>query len=143
MDCYLKVKKLNQCSKIDNPAKKGDAGFDCFSAVDVLVDPQERVKVPLGIAIEIPTGYVALVNQKSGLAVKLGMDTSGNVIDSSYRGEIHAIVFNNSKKSFWIKKGEKICQLLIHKCYTPEVEFVGELSDTERGSDGFGSTGKI
>ena len=138
---YLKVKKLKDSAKINEPAKLGDAGYDVFATECIELKPHERYNMPLGIAIEIPTGWVCLVNQKSGIAKNLGIDTIGNVIDSNYRGEIHAQIVNTSNETITVEKDKKIAQLVFVQHGTTSIEYVDELSKTERGDTGFGSTG--
>jgi dUTP pyrophosphatase len=138
---YLKVKKLNNNSRINPPAKKGDAGYDVFSTKLITLEPLERFKMPLGIALEFSEGYVCMVCEKSGLANKQGFISIGPVVDSSYRGEIHCIILNTSNKILYIEENTKIAQLVFTPCLTPEIEYVDELSESERGTDGFGSTG--
>ena len=137
----LKVKKLNEDSKINEPAKKSDAGYDVFATESISLKPQERYNMPLGIALEFPDYYFCQVNQKSGLSQKFGIDTIGNVIDAGYRGEIHAIIVNTSNEVINVEKGQKIAQLVFIPFVKSSIEFVTELTETERGSDGFGSTG--
>ena len=95
----------------------------------------------LGIAIQIPTGYFCQIQQKSGLAEKFGIDTIGNVIDSGYRGEIHAQIVNTSNDYITIQENTKIAQLVFIQHQTPEIQYCDELSITDRGSSGFGSSG--
>lgn len=133
---YLKCKVLREGCTLFNPKKEGDAGFDVVSGINIKIEPDSWKAVPLGIALEFPFGYVCIVNQKSGIAKNTGASTIGNVIDSGYRGEIHAIIVNNSAHALHIKKGEKIAQLLFHKVYTPKISFYEVLSDSERGKDG-------
>ena len=96
--------------------------------------------ISTGIALEFPEGYVALIWDKSGVAAS-GIKSMGGVIEHTYRGEYKVIMFNTSKDNYSIKKGDKIAQLLIQPIVTAEVEEVSELSETERGSGAFGSTG--
>jgi dUTP pyrophosphatase len=140
---YLKVKKLKEQAKIDPPAKLGDVGFDVYATTYKELKPGERYAMPLGIAMEFPEGYGAFVEQRSGLARKKGILTIGNVIDSGYRGECHAIIVNTSNdEEIAINAGDKIAQIVFHPCPTVgEIEYVEELSQTERGGKGFGSTG--
>jgi len=138
----LKVKKLNEKGRIDLPAKPGDCGFDVYATKSVTMLPHERFNMPLGLALEFDDGYFCQVNQKSGLANKFGIDTIGNVIDSGYRGEIHAQIVNTSNERFDIIAGQKIAQLIFIPYEKPKINFVNELSGTERGQDGFGSTGQ-
>ncbi|MEK7504858.1 MAG: dUTP diphosphatase [Patescibacteria group bacterium] len=138
----IKLKKLHPEARIPEHALEGDAGVDLFSVEPFELEPGERKSVPLGVAIEIPQGYVGLIWDKSGLSHKYGIKTFGGVIDSSYRGEIHAGIMNLSDKFFSFEKGHKIAQLLIQKVETVEFEEVKELSDSVRGEGAFGSTGK-
>ena len=116
--------------------------MDLYVPERVTLLPKERKSVALGLAIEIPDGYVGLLWDKSGLSHSHGIKTFGGVIDSGYRGEIHAGVMNLSDKSYVFEAGHKIVQLLIQKVEQPEVVEVKKLSDTKRGESGFGSTGK-
>jgi len=137
----IKVKKLHHDAILPSYAHPGDAGLDLFSVEDMIVKAGERVLVSTGISIELPEGYVSLIWDKSGLAAKNGLKTMGGVIEHSYRGEYKIILFNTSKEDYFIKKGSKIAQLLIQPITTAEVEEVQELSETQRGAKGFGSTG--
>lgn len=137
----LKVKLLNEEARISPPSYPGDAGYDVYSAIDAMLDPMQRLDIPLGVALEFDSDYVCLTQGKSGVVRKYGIDTLGNVIDSSYRGEIHAQVVNVSDKPVFIQKGMKIAQLLFVRISTPEIQLVEELSKSDRGEKGFGSTG--
>ncbi|MFW9958818.1 MAG: dUTP diphosphatase [Candidatus Odinarchaeota archaeon] len=139
----VRVKKLSPDAKMPQLARLGDAAYDLFSSVDYELMPREWYAVPTGIAIEIPDGYEGQVRPRSGLAAKEGvtvLNTPGT-IDSGYRGEVKTIMINLGDKPFKITKGMRISQLAIRPI--PEVQFieVDELSDTERGEGGFGSTG--
>lgn len=141
----FKVKLLNDLAKAPVKAHDYDAGFDVFSnfQYEVTIYPGDIVKVPLGFAIELPTDYVALIQEKSGMAVKNGIMTIGNVIDASYRGECHAILSNLSMSAITIiQPGQKVAQMLIMPCYTGKgFQIVNKLSETVRNQGGFGSTG--
>jgi dUTP pyrophosphatase len=144
MTVKVRVKLLSPEAKMPKAAKRGDVAFDLFSMIDYELRPGERFAVPTGIALEIPPGYEGEVRPRSGLALKEGvtvLNTPGT-IDSGYRGEVKTIMINHSGESFKIMRGMRISQLAIRP--VPEVEFieVDELSDTERGEDGFGSTGR-
>jgi dUTP pyrophosphatase len=139
----IRVKKLSQDAMMPQAARTGDAAYDLYSSVDYQLMPNAWYAVPTGIAIEIPDGYEGQVRPRSGLAAKDGvtvLNTPGT-IDSGYRGEVKTIIINLGDKPFKITKGMRISQLAIRP--VPEVEFieVDELSDTERGEGGFGSTG--
>ncbi|MCK9568045.1 dUTP diphosphatase [Candidatus Pacearchaeota archaeon] len=137
----IKIKKLNPNAIIPKYSHVGDAGMDLFSIEDLILKPKHRALIKTGLSIELPKGYVSLVWDKSGIALK-GIKTMGGVIEHTYRGEYKIILVNLSSEDYEIKKGQKIAQLLIQKIETAEVEEVNELSETIRGTGGFGSTGK-
>jgi dUTP pyrophosphatase len=124
---------------------KASAGIDLRANLkaDIIMKPLERTIVPTGLYIEIPIGYEAQVRPRSGLAIKKGitvLNTPGT-IDADYRGEIMIILINLSNEEFVIKHGERIAQMVIAAHEQAEWELVEDLSETERGSGGFGSTG--
>ena len=137
----IKIKKLHPEAIIPSYAHPGDAGLDLYSCEDKLIKAGEREIISTGIAIEIPEGYVALVWDKSGLAGNAGIKTMAGVGDSGYRGEYKIVLFNTSKEDYYVKKSQKICQILIQPVEKAEIEEVSELSETSRGENGFGSTG--
>ena len=138
----LKIKKLSQNAVIPTYAHPGDAGMDLRSSVDVTIKKGEWVGVPTGVAMEIPDGYVGLIWDKSGLSIKNGLKTLGGVVDAGYRGEVKVGIANLSNEDYALQAGDKVAQMLIQKVEQPVVEEVDELSDTSRGTGGFGSTGK-
>lgn len=138
----IKIIKLNQSAKIPSYAHYGDAGMDLYSLNKTVVEPQKRKAVSTGIALEIPKGFVGLIWDKSGLALNNGIKTMAGVIDSGYRGEIQIVVCNTSQKQFIFGKGDKVAQMLIQKIESPEIVEVDKLANTNRGTGGFGSTGK-
>ena len=136
-------------NKSTNPlpqyATKASAGIDLRANLkaDIIMKPLERTIVPTGLFIEIPIGYEAQVRPRSGLAIKKGvtvLNTPGT-IDADYRGEIMIILINLSNKDFVIKHGERIAQMVIAAHEQAEWNLVDDLSETERGAGGFGSTG--
>ena len=140
----LKIQKLDKTLKTPEYAHIGDAGLDLYSAVDCILRPSERRKVPTGIKIAIPEGYAGFVQPKSGLAIKNGLSlvNTPGLIDSGYRGEVCAILINlDPEEDFIIKRGDKICQLVIQRVENIKIEFTDELENTSRGEGGFGSTG--
>jgi len=140
----INIKVLDDSIPLPGYAHKGDAGIDLYSAIDTELKPLERKMIPTGIAISIPNGFAGFVQPKSGLAINNGitlLNTPG-LIDSGYRGEICAILINMDKNNAYkIKKGSKICQLVIKKVEDAKLNYVDELDNTDRGSGGFGSTG--
>jgi dUTP pyrophosphatase len=124
----------------------GDAGADLRARVSGEIPPLTRALVPTGLAIEIPSGYVGLVHPRSGLAMKsgIGMVNAPGTIDSGYRGEVQVILFNfDTTETFSYKQGDRIAQLVIQKVEVASFRQVDELSESERGHDGFGSSGLI
>ena len=137
----LRVKKLNQNATLPTRGSGGAVGYDLYSTEELMVPPAHRALVGTGIAIVLPVGVYGRVAPRSGLAVKHGIQVGAGVIDPDYTGEIKVVLFNHGDKDFEVKKGDRIAQLILERCETPEVEEVGEVKDTERGSKGFGSTG--
>lgn len=137
----LQVKKLVPDAKLPVRAHHDDAGLDLFAAEEYSLAPGERQMVKTGIAMAIPTGYVGLIWDKSGVAGKTGIKTMGGVVDASYRGDVQVIMVNLSSTPYKVEKGAKIAQLLVQQVALPEVCEVPELDDTIRGENGFGSTG--
>lgn len=138
----IKIKKMHPDAVIPEYAHDGDAGMDLFTIEPFELEPMERKSVPIGLSIEIPEGYVGLIWDKSGLSHKYGLKNFGGVIDSGYRGEIYAGIMNLSDKFFSFEKGHKIAQLLVQKIEQIDFEEVEQLSLTDRGKNGFGSSGK-
>ena len=149
----MKVKvKLFEGGVMPKKQRAEDACFDCYARVDeeVKLMPGERAKIPLGFALELPAGWEAVLRPRSGLTSK-GIDNGIGTIDENYRGELCAGVINNTNipnpfglvtgESFIIRNGDRICQMAIREAPAIELEQVDELSETERGSCGFGSSG--
>lgn len=139
----VKIKKTHPHAVIPRYSKPGDAGMD-LTAVEIISNTIYEVTYNLGIALEIPEGYVALIFPRSSIRnTELFLSNSVGVIDSGYRGNIQAtFVKTNGIDSLKYSPGERVAQLIIIPY--PQIEFteVEELSSTDRGSGGFGSTGK-
>lgn len=133
----LKVKRLTDTAKLPVKNHATDAGFDIFADEDITVRTQSTIKT--GIALEIPTGYYAEIVGRSGLTSKTSFRVNKGVIDSDYRGEI-MIMAETYKTAYKIKQGDKIAQMILYKLPEFEIEEVSELSDSERGAKGFGSS---
>ena len=142
----VKIKKLHPLAVIPTYAKSGDAGMDLI-ATSIISETPSQITYGLGIALEIPEGFVGLVFPRSSIRkTRLQLSNSVGVIDSGYRGELQA-TFNkitttieNQKNDY--KVGDRVCQIMIIPHPSIEFDIVDELSDTERGEGGFGSTGK-
>ena len=137
----LHIKKLHPGAILPSFAHAHDAGLDLRTVAEVTVLPGERVQIATGLAIGIPVGHVGLIWDKSGLSQKKGLKTLGGVIDVGYRGEVYVGLYNTSTERYTFAAGDKIAQLLIQAILQPEIIEVLELDDSDRGTDGFGSTG--
>ena len=138
------ITRLDKNLPLPRYAKPGDAGADVFSRIDLEIAPGARALVPTGISIAIPNGYAAFAHPRSGLAIKygVGMVNAPGTIDAGYRGELHIILINHDpQETFFIKRGDRIAQLVFQKVESAEFIEVNELSGSGRGQDGFGSTG--
>jgi dUTP pyrophosphatase len=138
----LKVKKLSHDAILPSYAHAWDAGMDLFANETITINPGEVGKVKSGIAFEIPDGYVGLIWDKSGLSMNHKLKTLGGVIDSGYRGESVIGIINLGAEPYTFEKGHKIAQMLIQKIEHLNVVEVENLSESDRGANGFGSTGK-
>lgn len=136
--------KLADGAPLPRHAKPGDAGMDLTSREDVSIAPFETAMVGTGVSVEIPDGYVGLCFPRSGLASKRGINLANcvGVIDSGYRGEVKAPLHNITSKIQRVKRGERVFQLVVVPYAECECVESDELSETERGSGGFGSTGE-
>jgi len=138
----MNIKKLNSNAKIPTRANPNDAGADLYSIESVVIPPLSRTIVKTGIVLEIPESYYGRIAPRSGLAAKSGIDVLAGVIDSSYRGEIGVVLFNSdSSNSFIVNTGDRIAQLIIESHYNPVFVEVPDLTETNRGEGGFGSSG--
>lgn len=126
--------------------RSGDACLDCHARLGadridrICIPAHSRCLVSLGFCLELPDGWEAVIRPRSGLSAS-GIDIAIGTIDSSYRGEVRACVINNTDGTFDIADGDRICQLAIRRAERVKLVHVDELSDTERGASGFGSTG--
>lgn len=122
------------------------SGMDLYSASgeDIVIKPSEYTLIPTNLIIEIPEGYEAQVRPRSGLALKHGITVlnSPGTIDADYRGEVKVLLINHGKNDFVVKFGERIAQMIIAKYEKVELESREELTETVRGTGGYGSTGK-
>jgi dUTP pyrophosphatase len=145
----LQIKFVNLS---DNPdpiwAKEGDSGFDLRANESGILKPLERMLISTGLFFEIPKGYDIEVKSRSGLAFKHGIGVLTGTIDQNYRGEVKVLLFNISNENFEFKKGDRIAQAIVRNRISDDfgalikLQELNQLSETERGSGGFGSTGK-
>lgn len=144
MQYNVKIKKISDRATVPTYGTSSSAGADLYSAMDeVTVAPHSTVLVKTGIAMEIPEGFAGLIYARSGLASKRALAPANKVgvIDSDYRGEIMVALHNHSDEPQTVAAGERIAQLIITPYVSAIFEETDELSDTVRGSGGFGSTG--
>jgi dUTP pyrophosphatase len=140
----LEVKQLDSSAQLPAYARPGDAGLDLASNVDAEVGPGERAMIPTGVAVAVPEGHAGLVLPRSGLASRQGLTlaNSPGLIDAGYRGEVTCAVVNLDRdRPVQIARGDRIAQLLIVPIAWVEPVWAEELPPSERGGDGFGSTG--
>ena len=137
----LKVKKLKDGAQLPKYAKEGDVGLDMYSMEHVTINPGEHYRLWHGFAMEFPTGYAAIVKDKSSIS-KAGLHTMGGVFDAGYRGEYNTHLVNLSDKPYTIEVGDKVSQILILPVMIAEIEETDTLSESQRGDMGFGSSGK-
>jgi dUTP pyrophosphatase len=142
----IKLKKLRKDVIVPKYQTKHSAGMDLHAAIDksIVLKPKEIYAVPIGVAVEIPEGYEMQVRGRSGLALRHGVAPAAGVgtIDADFRGEIHAILINNGIADFTIHPGDRIAQAVVAKYERINWDETKELNETERGTGGFGSTGK-
>ena len=133
---------LDKCEKMPTKAHAADAGFDLYTPGMVVVKARDSAIIDTGVHFEIPRGYVGMLKSKSGLNVKFGIQGEG-VIDSGYSGSVVAKLYNNSDAPVILEEGQKIIQIVFLPI--PEVELVqvDSFEQTERGCNGFGSSGKF
>ena len=141
----IQIKKLSTTVSIPKYETPGSSGMDIAAHIEnnIIISPGENALVPTGFSISIPIGYEVQIRPRSGLAFKKNitvLNTPGS-IDADYRGEIKVILINLGKEKFIIENGDRIAQMIICPVIQLDLEEVKELSDTERGSGGFGSTG--
>lgn len=140
----VEVRRLDPELPLPSRAHPDDAGIDLYAAESVSLKPAERGLIPTGIAVAIPTGYAGFVQPRSGLAFKqgLGLINSPGLIDSGYRGEIKVVAINlDPENVIHIERGDRVAQLVVLPVPSVELLEVDALSETPRGSGGFGSSG--
>jgi dUTP pyrophosphatase len=141
---FLKVKKLNELAKVPEYKTVGSSGFDFSSVEDLFLKVGEKALIKTGLSFEIPENLEIQIRPRSGLALKYGVTVlnSPGTIDSDYRGEIQIILINHGKEDFQISVGDRIAQGVVARVEKVNLQITDEVSQTERGSGGFGSTGK-
>ena len=144
MSLAIKIHMDNGCEDLfPRKAHEDDAAFDLRSRVDVIIPSGKIILVPTGVFMELPVGYEAQVRPRSGLALKHGitvLNTPGT-IDAGYRGEVGVILINAGPADFTVARGDRIAQMVVQELADVQLVAVEKLSETNRGTGGFGSTG--
>lgn len=142
----IRVKKLHPMAKLPTYGSAEAAGADLYACLEepVTIDPGETAWISTGIALEVPKGCAGLVYARSSLGAKRGLAPANKVgvIDSDYRGEIRVVLLNHGKVPQVVENGERVAQFLITPVLTPPYVEVEDLSQSDRGAGGFGSTGR-
>ena len=123
-------------------AHAGDAGLDLYTPRDVYIESKGSAIIDTGVHIELPPYTVGEIKSKSGLNFKHGLTVPTGTVDYGYTGSIQVKIYNHSNQPYTFKRGDKIAQLVICPILLPELEVVDKLDDTDRGDNGFGSTGR-
>ncbi|MDQ1708398.1 MAG: dUTP pyrophosphatase [Pyrinomonadaceae bacterium] len=137
----LSFKRLDANAVLPTRGSEHAAGLDICALEFLAIQPGERALARTGLAVAIPVGYYGRLAPRSGLATKQGLDTLAGVIDADYRGEILCLLYNAGAEPIHLPAQSKICQLIIEKIITPVSAWADEISETDRGGGGFGSTG--
>jgi dUTP pyrophosphatase len=140
MKVCVKIKRLNDDVLLPQYQTEGAAGFDLHASHSVLIPVGEHRLIKTGIAVELPPNFEMQIRSRSGLALKNGVQAHFGTIDHDYRGEIGVILFNFGSQPFKVEKNDRIAQAVISQFEKAHFMVVEELSETERGSGGFGST---
>ncbi|MBV9959171.1 MAG: dUTP diphosphatase [Acidobacteria bacterium] len=138
----LEFMKLHPSARLPTRGSRHAAGLDLYALERVLIPAHGRAVVRTGLSVAIPHGFYGRVAPRSGLAVEHGLDVLAGVIDSDYRGELLCALVNHGDEALEITSGMRMAQLLIEAIATPEPVWSEDLSATERGAGGIGSTGR-
>ncbi|XP_073320454.1 deoxyuridine 5'-triphosphate nucleotidohydrolase, mitochondrial isoform X1 [Pagrus major] len=138
----LRFAKLSEHATTPTRGSAKAAGYDLYSAYEYSIGPLDKAIVKTDIQIAVPHGCYGRVAPRSGLAAKNFIDVGAGVVDEDYRGNVGVVLFNFSKETFNVKKGDRVAQLVCERICYPELEEQETLDETERGAGGFGSTGR-
>ena len=143
MNLEVKIKRIHDDALLPMQANPGDAGMDLYSIETAMIPSGEAKLIRTGLQIELPKGTEAQIRPRSGLALKhsLTVLNSPGTIDEGYRGEIGVIIINHGKETFIVEKSMRIAQMVIQTVPVVQLTEVNELSQSERGTSGFGSSG--
>tara|TARA_B100000287_G_scaffold88039_2_gene80581 strand:- start:7872 stop:8294 length:423 start_codon:yes stop_codon:yes gene_type:complete len=137
----LRVKKLHPDAVIPTRTSPHSVGYDLYSMEDITVPSMDRRIVSTGVCATLPPGVYGRIAPRSGMTLKYGIQTGAGVVDPDFTGELVVVLFNFGSEDFEIKRGNRIAQMILERCETPLIEEVIELTETERGDNGFGWSG--
>ena len=137
----LRFKRLHAEARLPTRGSPLAAGLDLYSVERATLRPGARAAVRTGLSVAIPSGFYGRVAPRSGLAVRMGLDTLAGVVDADYRGEILCALVNHGDATVEIEVGTRVAQLIVERIALPEPAWADDLGETERGTGGFGSTG--
>jgi len=137
----VKVSLVSEHGKLPTKAHTSDAGYDLYSAEDVVINTNQRAVIKTGVSMEMPSHLSGLIWPRSGLAVKQGIDVLAGVIDAGYRGEIMVCLLNTSPLDVILDEGDRIAQLIFQEVLNVNLTLSDSLSASQRGGNGFGSSG--
>jgi dUTP pyrophosphatase len=139
---FLHYQKLVPDAKIDIPAYKNDVGYDVHSIEEKVIKAKSSTEIRTGLAFEIPEDYFALIRTRSGYGVKNSLQCHHGTIDPNFRGEVTVRIYNHGDQDYKVSKGDKICQLVLYPRIVIPLKEEKVLTPSERGTRGYGSTGK-
>ncbi|AFC40560.1 dUTPase [Goose adenovirus 4] len=138
----LQCMRLTPFAIFPTRGSAGSVGYDLYSAQNLTIEPHCHSVVFTDLSFKFPYGCYGRIAPRSGLAAKFMIDVGAGVIDPDFRGNVGVVLFNFSDKRFHISRGDRIAQLICEKAVFPSIQIVDSLEDSERGSAGFGSTGR-
>lgn len=141
MTWTVKVNLMNDKAIAPTKSHTDDAGWDLYASEDYNIKSHERDTVSTGVSLEMPNHFAGLVWPRSGMSVKYGADVLAGVIDSGYRGEIMVCLYNTGEKTLQVRRGDRIAQIIFQEVPEVGITVTDSLGSSQRGSDGFGSTG--
>jgi len=139
---FVGFKYLTETAHVPTKSNRTDAGFDLYADEDKFIFANKRTTIKTGISLDMPDNLAGLIWPRSGLSVKQGIDVLAGVIDAGYRGEIMVCLYNTSDEDVEIKHGDRIAQMIFQEVPVISLQLREKLGSSQRGSNGFGSTGK-
>ena len=138
---HVNVLKCHEHAVLPKRGSDFSAGSDLHSVLDYIIEPKSRCLISTGLKMQFPNNVYARIAPRSGLALKNGIDVMAGVIDPDYTGEIKVLLYNSSDIKFEVQRGDRIAQVIFEQFKYPNFNEVNEITETERSSGGFGSTG--